>query len=63
MDSAQRRVRPKPNKACKSDTVVKDKKPYTRPWFEMYGHLQNITLGGSPGIGDSGSGGSRFPPP
>jgi len=32
-----------------------DKKNYHSPRFEKYGSLRNITLGGSPGAGDSGA--------
>lgn len=32
-----------------------DKKYYTAPSLKSLGHLNTVTLGGSPGIGDSGS--------
>ncbi|MBN1428626.1 MAG: hypothetical protein JXB07_09575 [Anaerolineae bacterium] len=31
------------------------KKPYTQPKLESYGHLHNVTLGSSSGIGESGN--------
>jgi hypothetical protein len=31
------------------------RKPYTTPHLEVFGDIRDVTLGGSPGIGDSGS--------
>ena len=36
--------------------------PYGRPTLIEYGNLRGLTLGGSPGAGDSGSGGVKQPP-
>ena len=35
------------------------KRPYSRPSLVRYGKLQDVTLGGTPGNTDSGSGGTR----
>ena len=41
----------------------KSRKPYRKPQLEELGDLRTLTLGGSPGIGDSGGGQfSEFPP-
>ena len=37
-------------------------RPYTKPELVDYGPIRNVTLGGSPGFGDSGpDSGTRFP--
>jgi hypothetical protein len=33
------------------------RRPYRKPALTAYGRLVDLTLGGSPGIGDSGAGG------
>lgn len=38
------------------------RKPYHKPRLIEMGDLRTLTLGGSPGAGDSGSTGTRFPP-
>ncbi|MBI4817187.1 MAG: lasso RiPP family leader peptide-containing protein [Deltaproteobacteria bacterium] len=35
---------------------------WSAPRLEKHGELRDITLGGSPGIGDSGTPGTEFPP-
>ena len=37
-------------------------KPYVKPDLEELGDMRAITLGGSPGINDSGAGDPFFPP-
>lgn len=37
------------------------RKPYLKPFLTPLGDLRSLTLGGSPGIGDSGSAGTRKP--
>jgi hypothetical protein len=38
------------------------KKPYVSPRLEKFGRFRDLTLGGSPGVGDSGAGaGSENP--
>jgi hypothetical protein len=45
---------------CKN--TVKPRKPYLKPRLEELGDLRSITLGGSPGAGDSGGGiSTEFP--
>ena len=36
--------------------------PYTRPHIEVLGDVHDLTLGGTPGIGDSGDPLNRQPP-
>ena len=43
----------------KSENDKKSRKPYRKPQLEVLGDLRSLTLGGSPGIGESG-GSSRF---
>jgi len=43
-------------KSCKTN-----KKEYKKPQLKSYGKLKDITLGGSPGSGDSGSETTRDP--
>ncbi|ETW98173.1 MAG: hypothetical protein ETSY1_19910 [Candidatus Entotheonella factor] len=31
-----------------------DRRPYTSPQFDVYGHIRDLTYGGSPGAGESG---------
>jgi hypothetical protein len=40
----------------KSDMQTVVKKPYEKPTLEILGDLRSITLGGSPGYGESGGG-------
>lgn len=37
------------------------RRPYTKPQLEVYGNIRELTHGGSPGTGDSGSPGTRRP--
>ena len=37
------------------------RKPYSKPQLEMLGDLRNLTLGGSPGSGDSSNAGVQNP--
>jgi len=37
-----------------AESVIKPRKPYTRPHLRVLGDLRSLTLGGSPGIGESG---------
>jgi hypothetical protein len=41
--------------------LVEKKKVYTPPILEVLGDVRDITLGGSPGRGDSGSATTKFP--
>ena len=41
----------------------KTRKPYRKPQLEILGDLRTLTLGGSPGLNDSGSEFTRKPPP
>jgi hypothetical protein len=45
---------PEAKKSCK-ENEVKLRKPYRKPHLEELGDLRSMTLGGSPGINDSGS--------
>ncbi len=38
------------------------RKPYRKPYLKNLGDLRTLTLGGSPGAGDSGSSTIRTPP-
>ena len=40
----------------------KDSKPYSTPDLKLLGKLSTVTLGGSPGVGDSGNPGTQQPP-
>lgn len=54
-------IYPNKSQAC----VVNPSKPrklYRRPKLEELGDLRTLTLGGSPGIGDSSSGDPEYPP-
>jgi len=39
----------------------KPRKFYRKPYLQELGDLRSLTLGGSPGAGDSGSAGTEFP--
>jgi hypothetical protein len=39
-----------------------ERRPYSAPVLNRLGKLKKITLGGSPGIGDSSNGGVQKPP-
>lgn len=39
-----------------------DRRPYRKPRLEQLGDLRTLTLGGSPGLNDSGSQFTRRPP-
>lgn len=45
-----------------SKNIKNDKKEYKTPVIIEYGKLKDITLGGSPGSGDSGAPGIQQPP-
>jgi hypothetical protein len=46
------------------DEQGKPRKPYRKPQLQVLGDLRTLTLGGSPGIGESGAGGyPEFPGP
>jgi hypothetical protein len=42
--------------------IGKSRRPYRKPQLRKLGDLRTLTLGGSPGVGDSGSPGTRKPP-
>jgi hypothetical protein len=44
------------------ESSVKPRRNYRKPKLEDLGDLRTLTLGGSPGVGDSGNPGSEFPP-
>jgi hypothetical protein len=35
-------------------TPAPSRRAYTRPWLEVLGDIRDLTLGGTPGTGDSG---------
>ena len=37
-----------------TDTKSRTKKPYRTPSLQKFGNIREVTLGGSPGLGDSG---------
>ena len=39
------------------------KRPYSTPRLTCYGDVRTMTMGGSPGITDSGTPGTQKPPP
>ena len=39
------------------------KRPYSAPRLICYGDVRTMTMGGSPGLGDSGTEGIEKPPP
>jgi hypothetical protein len=41
--------------------LAKCRHPYSRPRLEYYGDIRKLTVGGSPGVGDSGSVMTRRP--
>jgi hypothetical protein len=45
-----------------TEGMEKVRKPYRKPQVYELGDLRTLTLGGSPGIGDSGTGDPEFPP-
>ena len=46
----------------KIEDIPQSRKPYRKPRLQELGDLRTLTLGGSPGTGDSGGGGAEFPP-
>ena len=44
------------------NSSVRSRKPYLRPRLRPLGDLRSLTLGGSPGVGDSGGSWIRTPP-
>jgi hypothetical protein len=55
---AANKISPK-NKQTRSRSTYKARKPYRKPQLDALGDLRSLTLGGSPGAGDSGSSGTR----
>ncbi|HSG31730.1 MAG TPA: hypothetical protein VLB82_09310 [Thermodesulfobacteriota bacterium] len=49
-------------KVAASESANSNKKLYKKPELKNYGKLKDITLGGSPGGGDSGNPGVELPP-
>ncbi len=49
------------NKNSKSITKDKKKKQYSKPVLKPLGDIRDVTMGGSPGIGDSGNAGAEKP--
>jgi hypothetical protein len=45
--------------ATEQDMAVRARLPYTAPAVRHLGDIRELTLGGSPGIGDSGAAGSQ----
>lgn len=39
-----------------------NRKIYRKPLLKKLGDLRSLTLGGSPGVGDSSNGATQFPP-
>jgi hypothetical protein len=37
------------------------RKPYTPPRLQLLGDIRDLTMGGSPGVGDSGATSPQFP--
>jgi hypothetical protein len=40
---------------------VNNKKQYQKPCLKHLGDIRDVTMGGSPGVGDSGGGGIQKP--
>ena len=40
----------------KSQPPASSRRPYSPPRLKLYGNIRELTLGGSPGIGESGGG-------
>ncbi len=49
------------NKNSKIKNNDKNKKQYTKPVLKPLGDIRDVTMGGSPGIGDSGNAGAEKP--
>ncbi|MBN2117201.1 MAG: lasso RiPP family leader peptide-containing protein [Anaerolineales bacterium] len=45
----------------KIEDIPKSRKSYQKPHLQELGDLRTVTLGGSPGAGDSGVGDPRYP--
>lgn len=45
----------------KTETQKKSKKQYKKPELKPLGDIRDVTMGGSPGIGDSGNAGAERP--
>jgi hypothetical protein len=41
--------------------ITNNKKEYVKPCLKNLGDIRDVTMGGSPGIGDSGSSGIQKP--
>lgn len=50
-----------PDKSCRLPVDVESRRPYAAPRLVELGDLRSVTLGGSPGFGDSGIGAPRKP--
>jgi len=50
------------SKTKRGDSGKKRRKPYNSPKLEELGDIREITLGGSPGVGDSGNFSTEKPP-
>lgn len=37
-----------------AEAPAPSRRAYTRPWLEVLGDIRDLTLGGTPGVGDSG---------
>lgn len=46
----------KNQKEQKNKTEIISKKPYKKPQLISLGDIRDVTMGGSPGVGDSGGG-------
>ncbi len=42
-------------------TTQQDKKAYRKPQVKSLGDIRDVTMGGSPGVGDSGNAGAELP--
>ena len=49
------------NKNNRNISKEKKKKQYTKPVLKPLGDIRDVTMGGSPGIGDSGNAGAEKP--
>ena len=55
METSEKNVNGFDEKAIQQGTAKPNKKHYAAPSLKSLGRLNTVTLGGSPGIGDSGS--------
>ena len=59
--TSNHKILPKAKQTFAAGNTSKPRKPYHKPQLEELGDLRALTLGGSPGIGDSGMGYPEFP--